>query len=180
MEEPDPQLISAARSGDAGSFESLIRRYQAPVYRFVVHLIGDPSAAEDVTQETFVRAFRSLRRYRGDSRFTTWLFAIARNCATDHLRRAARRGRLSRRLEGRVPDPEPDSSLGLELREALDALPSELLEPTLLIDLWGFSYSEVARLTSTPEGTIKSRVHRARQRLIQSLAPGVEETRNEI
>lgn len=180
MEEPDPQLIAAARSGDTRSFEALVRRYQSSVYRFVLHLVSDASTAEDVTQETFVRAFRSLDRYRGDSRFTSWLFSIARNCAADDGRRAARRGRLSQRLEHRRVDPEPDSSLGAELREALASLPEDLLEPVLLIDLFGFSYAEVARLTGQPEGTIKSKVHRGRQRLISLLTADVREDRHEI
>ena len=180
MEEPDPQLIAAATSGDLRAFETLVRRYQSSVYRFVVHLAGDASIAEDITQETFIRAFRSLRRYRGDSRFTTWLFSIARNCAVDDARRAARRGRLSRQLEEFGSPVAPDSSATIELQDALASLPTDLLEPILLIDLFGFSYAEVARLTRVAEGTIKSRVHRARRRLIVALSPDLTEKRHEI
>lgn len=180
MEEPDPQLIAAARSGDLGAFETLVRRYQANVYRFVVNLTSDASVAEDITQETFVRAFRSLRRYRGESRFTTWLFSIARNCAVDDARRSARRSRLATRLREREVPASSDGPVGLEVREALARLPTDLREPVLLIDLLGFSYSEVARMTRVREGTIKSRMHRARRLLIEALAPPAAEDSDEI
>lgn len=180
MEEPDPQLIAAARSGDLHSFETLVRRYQSSVYRFVVHLTSDPSLAEDITQETFVKAFRSLRRYRGESRFTTWLFTIARNCTVDDARAAARRARLSQNIQHDRVATTSDSSGAFELREAIADLPAELAEPLLLIDLFGFSYAEVAALSDAPEGTIKSRVHRARRRLIVALSSERAEKRHEL
>jgi RNA polymerase sigma-70 factor, ECF subfamily len=176
VEEPDPRVISAARAGDARAFESLVRRYQADVYRFVLHLIRDPQAAEDITQESFVRAFRFLRRYRGDSRFTTWLFSIARNCVVDETRRWGRRHRVADRV-GRERDAfmSPDQTLAVEVREALATLPQELLEPVVLIDVFSLSYRETAEMLSVAEGTIKSRVHRAREQLIALLGPQGEE-----
>lgn len=180
MEEPDPQLVAGARSGDLRCFETLVRRYQTPVFRFVLHLTADAATAEDITQETFVKAFRFLRRYRGDSRFTTWLFSIARNCVQDEYRRATRRGRLAARLEEREVEHQPlERVTPLEVREALQTLPHELLEPIVMIDIFGVSYSEAAATIGAPEGTIKSRVHRARERLATLLGPLGEEAADE-
>lgn len=170
MEEPDPHVIKAARAGDLKAFESLVRHYQGDVYRFVLHLTADPSIAEDVTQDAFVRAYRFLKRYRGDSRFSTWLFSIARNCVQDEYRRAGRRARLAQSLEAHeLPQTRADSSSDIEVREALATLPRELVESVVIIDVFGFSYREASLLTGTPEGTLKSRAHRARERLVSIL-----------
>ena len=176
MEEPDPHVIRAAKAGDLQAFEALVRRYQGDVYRFVLHLARDPTLAEDITQDAFVRAFRFLKRYRGDSRFTTWLFSIARNCMHDEFRRAGRRLRLNETVGSHeVLDVSADSGAGIEVREALATLPHELLESVVIIDMFGFSYREAAQLTGTPEGTLKSRTHRARERLVSILGPQSEE-----
>lgn len=176
MEEPDPHVIRAAKAGDLQAFEGLVRRYQGDVYRFVLHLARDPTVAEDITQDAFVRAFRFLKRYRGDSRFTTWLFSIARNCVHDEFRRAGRRLRLNESVEAHeLPEARADPSAGIEVRDALATLPHELLESVVIIDMFGFSYREAAQLTGTPEGTLKSRAHRARERLVSILGPDSEE-----
>lgn len=173
VDEPDPQVVAAARSGDLGAFEALVRRYQGDVWRLCFHLLHDEGAADDATQEAFVRVFRFLRRYRGDSKFSTWLFQVARNCAVDEMRRAGRRTSLSRRVGFREV-PAPDATIGIEVREAVSALASELREPVVLIDVFGLSYREVSTILSVPEGTVKSRVHRARTLLAAALRPGVE------
>ena len=176
MEEPDPHVIHAAKAGDLQAFEGLVRRYQGDVYRFVLHLARDPTAAEDITQDAFVRAFRFLKRYRGDSRFTTWLFSIARNCVHDEFRRAGRRLRLRESVgANELEEVRADAGARVEVREALATLPRELLESVVIIDMFGFSYREAAQLTGTPEGTLKSRAHRARERLVSILGPDSEE-----
>lgn len=180
MEEPDPQIVAAARSGDLDALTTLIRRYQPDVFRFVAHLSRDPSIAEDITQETFVRVFRSLGRYRGDSRFTTWLFSIARNCAADEARKHGRRHRLKQQLSEQEVPEVTESSSGIEVREALGTLPLELLEPVVMVDVFGLSYREVAGIVGVAEGTVKSRIHRARQLLIDLLSDASEEKRDEI
>lgn len=180
MEEPDPQVVAAARSGDLDAFATLIRRYQPDVFRFVVHLARDPTIAEDITQETFVRVFRSLHRYRGEARFTTWLFSIARNCALDEARRGGRRRRLEQHLYEREVPEVAESSTAVEVKEALASLPLELLEPVVMVDVFGLSYQEVARIVGVAEGTVKSRIHRGRQQLIAFLSGSAEETRREI
>lgn len=180
MEEPDPQVVAAARSGDLDAFATLIRRYQPDVFRFVVHLARDPTLAEDITQETFVRVFRSLRRYRGESRFTTWLFSIARNCAVDEARRGGRRRRLERHLSEREVPQMTETSGAIEVREALASLPLELLEPVVMVDVFGLSYREVASIVGVAEGTVKSRIHRARHQLVAFLSDASEEAPHEI
>lgn len=169
MEEPDPQVVAAARRGDVAAFEILVRRYQGDVWRLAVHLLHDDSLADDVTQEAFVRAFRFLPRYRGEAKFSTWLFTIARNCANDEMRRSGRRKNLQGRLDQERPRPPADESVALEVREALAALPMDLREPVVLIDMFGASYAEVAGILGAPVGTVKSRVHRARSTLARSL-----------
>ena len=180
MEEPDPHVIRAAKAGDLKAFESLVRAYQADVYRFVLHLTGQPSSAEDVTQDCFVRAYRFLKRYRGDSRFSTWLFSIARNCVYDEFRRAGRRGRLNDSIEAHdLTEAQSDATSAVEVREALATLPPELRESVVIIDMFGFSYREAAHLTGTPEGTLKSRAHRGLERLISMIGPHSEEQADE-
>lgn len=171
MEEPDPQVVVAAQRGRVSAFEQLVRSYQAPVWRLVFQLLRDEQLAEDVTQETFLRAYRFLPRYKGNSKFSTWLLSVARNCAMDELRRNQRRRRLVDKLRARPEEAAREQGSHLEVREVLAALPIELREPIVLIDMLGTSYAEVAIILRTPIGTIKSRVHRGRQMLAEALAP---------
>ena len=137
------------------------------MYRLALHLVRDAATAEDVTQEAFVRAYRSLVRFRGDAKFTTWLFRIAHNCATDAIRRRGRQ----RILESRVaePVPSPDASLRAAIREAIDALPADLREAFVLIEVFGLSYREAAGVLHVLPGTLKSRMHRTRRLLMDAL-----------
>ena len=167
MDDLDPQLIADARRGDLRAFEALVRRYQPAVWRMSSHLLADASMAEDVTQEVFVRVYRFLPRYRGDSKFSTWLYAIARNCAMDEMRRS--------RLQETTCDPaveraDPhDESAGVDIRDALMRLPVRTREPLVWIDMFGMPYAEAARLMEIPVGTLKSRVHYARALLAEAL-----------
>src|SRR5687768_7886119 len=99
VQEPDPQVVRAARSGDRDAFGSLVRHCQGDVWRLVFHLVRDEAVADDVTQDAFVRAYRFLSNYRADSKFSTWMYSIARNCAMDELRRKSRRRKVMERLE---------------------------------------------------------------------------------
>ena len=177
VNEPDPDVVRAAQNGDTVAFEQLVRRYQAEVWRLCVQLLRDETLADDVTQDVFVRAFRFLPRYRGESKFSTWLFSISRNCALDEMRRAGRRKRTRERLESEPPRGSGDHTLGVEVRESLGTLPLDLREPVIFIDMFGCSYNEVARILGLPVGTIKSRVHRARGRLAVLLQDPREATR---
>lgn len=169
MNEPDPDVVRAARDGDIGAFEELVRRYQGDVWRLSFQLVRNEAMADDVTQEAFVRLYRFFGRFRGDSKFTTWLFSISRNCAMDELRKAGRRRRTRDRLEAQ-PDAETgDFRSGIEVREIVGELPLDLREPIVLIDMFGCSYKEVAAILDLPVGTVKSRVHRGREVLVERL-----------
>ena len=175
MEEPDPQVVAAAQRGRASAFETLVRAYQAPVWRLVFQLVRDQQLAEDVTQETFLRAYRFLPRYHGKSKFSPWLLSVARNCAMDELRRHQRRKRLDDKLRARPDPPTLEYGGRIEVQEALATLPVELREPIVLIDMLGTSYAEAAVILQSPVGTVKSRVHRGRITLASALGPAVEE-----
>jgi RNA polymerase sigma-70 factor (ECF subfamily) len=172
VEEPDPQILSSARKGDARAFEVIVRSYQPDVWRLCLHITGNSAMADDVTQDTFVRIFRFLPRYRGDSKFSTWTFAIARNCALDELRRSKRRQALAERahMQREVEHTEyTEPTNSAEVRAAITALPLDLREPIVLIDMLGESYRDAAKILDVPEGTVKSRVHRARLQLANEL-----------
>jgi RNA polymerase sigma-70 factor, ECF subfamily len=180
VQEPEPQVVGAARIGDLDAFESLVRSYQADVWRLSYQLVRDRSLADDVTQEAFLRAFRFLPRYRGEAKFSTWLFTIARNCALDELRRAGRRRTLEHALERTDQPRTSEPSAWIEIREAVAGLSLDLREPLVLIDMFGLSYSEVGTILGLPLGTVKSRVHRARHVLAEHLSGDVERAQGEI
>jgi RNA polymerase sigma-70 factor, ECF subfamily len=175
VDEPDPQVVQAARSGDLSAFETLVRRYQSDVWRLSFHMVRNETVADDVTQDAFVRAFRFMHRYRGESRFSTWLFSIARNCAIDELRRSTRRSRVVQRAEAEFDLGEAGDEISIEIRELIGRLPLDVREPIVLIDMFGMSYREVAKVMRVPEGTVKSRVHRGREILAGQLSPRAKE-----
>ena len=166
MQDPDPRTLGRAREGDLGAFEDLVRMYQADVWRFAYHFTRDRSLAEDVTQEAFLRAFRFLRSFRGDSKFTSWLFRITRNCAMDAIR--ARKGHLAKEPPPTIGPPDPEARL--ELTVALSAVTEEHRQPFLLIEVFGLSYQEAADVLNLRVGTVKSRMHRAWQVMMSALA----------
>jgi RNA polymerase sigma-70 factor, ECF subfamily len=163
--------VRRARGGDRAAFEDLVRAHQADVYRLALHLVRDPPTAEDVTQEAFVHAYRSLRRFRGGSKFSTWLFRITRNCAVDAIRRRERRRTYE--LAAQEPEaPVEEPSLRLALEQAIGSLAPDVREPFVLIEVLGLSYEEAAVVLGIPRGTIKSRMHRARKALVEALEGG--------
>jgi RNA polymerase sigma-70 factor (ECF subfamily) len=167
VDDPDPRTLARARKGDLGAFEDLVRQYQGDVWRFAYHFTRDRTLADDVTQEAFLRAFRFLGGFRGDSRFSSWLFRIARNCAMDQLR--VRKTNLER--ESRAPlGPTSDPQSRVELHAALDAVTPDHREPFLLVEVFGLSYQEAADVLGVRVGTIKSRMHRARRAMMDALA----------
>ena len=175
MREPEPQLVERARRGDPVAFEELVRGTQGDMYRLALRLVRDRALAEDVTQEAFIKAFRSLRSFRGRSSFATWMYRITRNCAVDTVRRAARQRRLAEQAGENRPHADPSVRTALEA--AVDGLSAELREPFVLIEIFGLSYTETAVVLGVPAGTLKSRMHRARRRLMEALA---EEDADEV
>jgi RNA polymerase sigma-70 factor (ECF subfamily) len=172
VDEPEPSVVRAAAAGDVRAFEVLVRAYQAPVWRFLRRVLGDDALAEDVTQDTFVRVHRKLHTFDGRSKFSAWLFQIARNAGIDAVRGRDRR----RRREGaqQRPAPRPSPEGGHEIDAALAALSRDLREALLAVEVLGLSYVEAAALLGVPAGTVKSRVHRARERMLSWLAAGEE------
>jgi RNA polymerase sigma-70 factor (ECF subfamily) len=168
VRDADPRTLHRARRGDLDAFERLVREYQADVYRFAWHLTRDRELAADVTQDAFLRAFRFIEGFRGDRKFGSWLFSIARNCAMDSLR--ARRFPLvhegDREVEGSVTDATAHAMLDAALR----SVSVEHRETFLLVEVFGLSYQEAADVLSVAPGTVKSRMFRARKALCAAIA----------
>lgn len=168
MQEPVPETVRRAQQGDEGAFEELVRLYLPDVYRLARHIVRNTQTAEDVTQETFLNAYRALPRFRWRAKFSTWLFRIARNCAIESIRTTARQERL---LRTHTPErTSPDPALRAALRDALGALPAELREAFVFVEVFGFSYPEAATILGLPVGTLKSRMHRTRRLLVAALS----------
>ncbi|WP_371244697.1 sigma-70 family RNA polymerase sigma factor [Streptomyces pimonensis] len=166
----------AARSGDAEAVERFIRALHRDVLRYVAHLSADPQSADDLAQETFIRALGSLHRFEGRSSARAWLLSIARRAVIDDFRRAAARPRLSdrhdwqRAAEETQPVDVPGFEEGVALLDLLASLPDERREAFILTQWLGLPYAEAADVTNCPVGTIRSRVARARTALLDLLA----------
>jgi RNA polymerase sigma-70 factor, ECF subfamily len=169
-DDPITALALAARDGDRDAPAHLVRRTQAEVWRFTAALI-DPGAADDLTQETYLRAFRALPTFEGRSSVRTWLLGIARRVCADHLRGVVRRRRLDARLAAQthtdVPHPDPAHRLGAH--DLLRRLSDERRTAFVLTQVIGLSYAEVAAVEDVPVGTIRSRVARARDELVSAV-----------
>ena len=166
------ELLVAAREGDRVALAAVIRASQGEVWRLAAHLVG-PDAADDVTQDTFVRAWRSLPGYRADASARTWLLVIARRACADAVRSRARRRRLAARLLDRavVADERTDDAVGAHGLGALIAgLDRDRREALVLTQVIGCSYAEAAAVCGVPVGTIRSRIARAREALVEQLA----------
>ncbi|WP_431907560.1 sigma-70 family RNA polymerase sigma factor [Micromonospora carbonacea] len=159
----------AARDGDPAAQAAFVRATQAEVWRFAAALV-DPDTADDLTQETYLRAFRALPAFAGRSSARTWLLGIARRACADHLRVVVRRRRLAERLVSHahtdLPHPDPAGQLGAV--DLVRRLPAERRGAFVLTQLLGLSYAEAAAVEGVPVGTIRSRVARARHDLVES------------
>ncbi|HEX6301782.1 MAG TPA: sigma-70 family RNA polymerase sigma factor [Acidimicrobiia bacterium] len=173
MDGPDAADVLAAASGDIAAFERLVREMQGPVWRYVVHLVGDHSLAEDVSQEVFLRAYRKLHTLRDPERFVPWLLATARNAAFDAGRHRKRRPvELVGGREVWSFQDSQDPHISLEVWDALARLDHQLRESVVLVGMIGLTYHEAADAIGVPEGTVKSRTFRARKLLVEMLGPG--------
>lgn len=164
-----------ARTGDPDAVEAFVRALHRDVWRYVAHLAGDPRLADDLTQETFLRALRSLHRFEGRSTARTWLLSIARHTVVDSLRRAAARPRTSpwedwrSAVEQAQPRGLPGFEDGVALIDLLAALPCDRRRAFVLTQICGMPYEDAARLLGCPVGTVRSRVSRARAGLLALL-----------
>jgi RNA polymerase sigma-70 factor (ECF subfamily) len=178
IDDPDIELVERWKGGDEQAFEVLVRRHEQRVFRLLMRMMGNREEAEDVAQETFLSLHRHGRRFRAESRFSTFVYRVAANAALNR-RRSLGRGRarvqkLAVRqaagddLPSSPRDPE-DATAGQELsahvREALEKLSPALRMPVILYDMEGMAYAEIAKVLGVAEGTVKSRIHRARQAL---------------
>jgi RNA polymerase sigma-70 factor (ECF subfamily) len=168
----DARLVAAAAEGDAAAFEALVRRHIDSVYGHGLRFFGEPQAAEDVTQEVFVKLYRSLDSYEGTAAFTTWLFTVTRNTCLDMLRQGKRRPVPVDPVDLAV-STSPDHAQGVvdtaALEQAVQALPPEDREALGAVTLFGLTYGEAAEELGVPVGTVKSRVFRARRALVTIL-----------
>jgi RNA polymerase sigma-70 factor, ECF subfamily len=180
-------LVARAKSRDYDAFEELIRLYKDRIYNYVSRMLRDPTEAEDIAQETFIRAFQSLPSFRGVSSFQTWLYRIAGNLAIDCARRRKRRDHQSMSLDEPVgaedgemvrelPDPGhgPEgtaeaSEIQREVLKAVAELSPKLRPVLVLYDLQGLSYQDIAEILNCPLGTVKSRLFNARAQLKELL-----------
>ena len=183
--EVDQQLVERAQRGDKRAFELLVTKYQRKLGRLLSRMVRDPAEVEDVTQEAFIKAYRALPQFRGDSAFYTWLYRIAINTAKNAVvsrERSPVEYDLDRNnndesydMQGRMKDSETPEGLVLtdEIRStvnaAIDALPEDLRTAIVLRELEGLSYEEIAAAMDCPVGTVRSRIFRAREAIDRRL-----------
>ncbi|MFD7785819.1 sigma-70 family RNA polymerase sigma factor [Streptomyces nojiriensis] len=169
------RLALDARDGDPVKTDRFVRALHRDVWRYVAYLSADTQAADDLTQDVFLRALASLHRFEGRSSARTWLLSIARRTVVDSLRHAAARPRLSDRCDWQAaaeqtqPYDVPGFEDGIALAELLAVIPAERREALVLTQLLGLSYAEAATAVGCPIGTVRSRVARARTSLIALL-----------
>jgi RNA polymerase sigma-70 factor (ECF subfamily) len=174
--ESDQQLVQRAQRGDTRAFDLLVLKYQGRIATLVARFVKDPAEVEDVTQEAFIKAFRALDKFRGESAFYTWLYRIASNAAKNYLTTRSRRPTSDAEIDDAVyfdeadalrDDESPESHLlGEEMADVvqgvLDALPEELKMALVLREIEGLSYEDIAEVMDCPVGTVRSRIFRAR------------------
>lgn len=176
----DTRLVHASLSGDSEAFGELVKKYEKLIYNTSYQLIGNPDDAFDVSQETFIKAYRSLGSFRGDSKFSTWLYKICQNAARDYIRSKSRQKTVSltvnddddtKEVQLDIPDDDissqPDRSLEREeirtvVREAIAKLSEDHKNVIVLRDIEGYSYEDISEILNLEIGTVKSRLNRAR------------------
>ena len=186
VSEDDREAVRRVQAGDTEAFEPLVEKYKRKVFRLAFQVLRDQEEALDVAQEAFVKAFRALPAFKGDSAFYTWLFRITMNVALDRKRQRATRAKSlgaedvppeewERTATSTDPDPE-DVATGVETRERIRKGLDSLSEPhraiIILSDIEGLQYREIAEVLGIPMGTVMSRLHHARKRLREVLGPG--------
>ena len=185
--EIDQVLVERAQGGDKHAFDLLVSKYQRKLGRLLSRFIRDPGEVEDVSQEAFIKAYRALPSFRGDSAFYTWLYRIGINTAKNYLVSQGRRAPTSTEFDNDEAEPFDDASqlrdintpesllltkqIGQTINAAMDALPEELRTAIVLREIDGMSYEEIASIMDCPIGTVRSRIFRAREAVAGKLRP---------
>ena len=191
IDDADAQLVARAKGGDPKAFEMLVVKYQRRIERLIARMVRDVDLVQDIAQESFIRAYRALPQFRGDSAFYTWLYRIAVNTAKKALvdlkrdplvTESARAGmnddddetsRVERELtDGETPEAVLASKeIAHAVNAAIEALSEDLRQAITLREIEGLSYEEIAELMNCPIGTVRSRIFRARESIAQRLRP---------
>jgi len=185
-EDSDLMLVERVQQGESAAFDLLVLRYQHKVLKLIMRYVHDAVEAEDVAQEAFIRAYRALPSFRGDSAFYTWLYRIAINTAKNALVANRRRpveydldpqDSEDYAMQARLKDPETPEGLLLTeeiqhtVNSAIENLPEDLRTAIVLRELEGLSYEEIAKAMDCPVGTVRSRIFRAREAIDRKLRP---------
>lgn len=190
--ETDQQLVKRVQAGDKVAFDVLVRKYQHKLVKMITRYVNDPSEAQDVAQETFIKAYRALPKFRGDSSFYTWIYRIGANTAKNYLVAQGRRPPGSD-IDARDAEQygfdsslrETDTPEGIAQRdeiertvfEAIGNLPDDLRTAITLRELDGLSYEEIAQAMECPVGTVRSRIFRAREAIDNRIRPLLDSKR---
>jgi RNA polymerase sigma-70 factor (ECF subfamily) len=185
--EIDRQLVERAQRGDKRAFELLVEKYQRKLARLLSRFIRDPAEVEDVTQEAFIKAYRALPAFRGDSAFYTWLYRIGINTAKNYLMAMGRRAPTSTEVEAEeaegfeegeqlrdINTPESlllSNEIAETVNSTIEQLPEELRTAIQLREIEGMSYEDIAQVMNCPIGTVRSRIFRAREAIAERLRP---------
>lgn len=185
--EYDQLLVERVQAGDKRAFDVLVSKYQRRLMRLVSRLVHDPAEAEDVVQETFIKAYRALRHFRGDAAFYTWLYRIGINTAKNYLVTQGRRAATSSDADAEQAESFDDGNklrdnntpesvlaskqIAATVNAAMDVLPIELRTAIVLREIEGLSYEEISEIMACPIGTVRSRIFRAREVIAEKLKP---------
>lgn len=175
----EKKIIEKVLGGDANAFEELVLKYEKTVYNLALRMVGDRDDAFDMTQEAFIKAYGSLSSFRGDSKFSVWIYRITTNVCLDFLRSKSRKQQVSLTVSDDdedaqldIPDLKADPEQQLikkismqSVEEGLKTLPDKQRQILVMRELGGMSYAEIGAALSLEEGTVKSRIFRARKRL---------------
>jgi len=183
----DRQLVARAQHGDKRAFELLVEKYQRKLARLLSRFIRDPAEVEDVTQEAFIKAYRALPAFRGDSAFYTWLYRIGINTAKNYLMAMGRRAPTSTEVEADeaegfeegeqlrdINTPESvllSNEIAETVNSTIESLPEELRKAIQMREIEGMSYEDIAQAMDCPIGTVRSRIFRAREAIAEQLRP---------
>jgi RNA polymerase sigma-70 factor (ECF subfamily) len=185
--EIDRQLVARAQSGDKQAYGLLVEKYQRKLARLLSRFIRDPAEVEDVTQEAFIKAYRALPAFRGDSAFYTWLYRIGINTAKNYLMAMGRRAPTSTEVEAEeaegfeegeqlrdINTPESvllSNEIAETVNSTIEQLPEELRTAIQMREIEGMSYEDIAKAMDCPIGTVRSRIFRAREAIAEQLRP---------